>query len=62
MSKSAPSFLRLIPRLKRHTPKWVVYFLCSGDEVVYVGQSANLTGRLEGHRDKSFDQTYYIAV
>lgn len=50
--------------------KWVpfengsyVYFLLSNDEVVYVGQTVNLCGRLCGHvKDKVFDYVYYTNV
>lgn len=41
----------------------VVYFLCLGGDVVYVGQSTSLwPSRLGGHSDKDFDAVYYIVV
>jgi hypothetical protein len=40
-----------------------VYFLCLGDEVVYVGQSINIFARIGSHRaDKVFDRAYWIPV
>lgn len=40
-----------------------IYFLCQGDEVVYVGQSTNLAARLPQHRiDKVFDRVFYLIV
>lgn len=41
----------------------VVYFLISGDEVVYVGQSKRLRMRVYSHcRDKDFDSVAYCHV
>lgn len=40
-----------------------VYFLCHGDEVVYVGQSVNPMGRVATHVDeglKTFDRVYLL--
>lgn len=38
-----------------------VYFLVSGDEVIYVGQSRDIASRVETHqRDKDFDAVAYI--
>jgi len=42
-----------------------VYFLVDGDEVVYVGQSTNIMGRVASHEanpDKVFDRVFYIEV
>jgi hypothetical protein len=40
-----------------------VYFLCQGEEVVYVGQSKNVGGRITSHIDtKSFDSVLIIPV
>ena len=40
-----------------------VYFLMRGDEVVYVGSSKNVVGRVSDHRgDKDFDSVSYIVV
>lgn len=40
-----------------------VYFLCNGDEVVYVGQSINIFGRLVEHRqNKNFDRIYILPI
>jgi len=40
-----------------------VYYLCRGDEVVYVGQSRNLLGRIGQHSlpssGKQFDKVFY---
>lgn len=39
----------------------VVYFLCLGDHVVYVGQTVCLPARLNEHRaGKMFDAVYYV--
>lgn len=39
----------------------VIYFLIQNDEVVYVGQSSNLTLRVATHRDqKEFDRVLYF--
>lgn len=41
----------------------VVYFLCQTGKVVYVGQSINLTQRIQAHQsNKDFDSVYYIRV
>ena len=37
-----------------------VYFLISGDKVVYVGQSVNVYTRVAEHRDKLFDSFAFI--
>lgn len=34
---------------KKHKPLCGVYFLWSGDEIVYIGQSANVAERVHGH-------------
>lgn len=42
-----------------------VYFLCSGTEIVYVGQTTNLPARIATHmREKkdAFDQVFYIPI
>jgi len=41
-----------------------VYFLCLGDEVVYVGQTVQLAGRVYQHRTarKEFDRVVYLPV
>jgi hypothetical protein len=39
-----------------------VYFLLDGDEVVYVGQSVNVVGRVYQHSEKKFDRAYYLYV
>ncbi|MCA9386382.1 hypothetical protein KC717_07095, partial [Candidatus Dojkabacteria bacterium] len=40
-----------------------IYFLCEGDEVVYIGQSVSLMSRLESHRvDKKFNRVYLLQV
>lgn len=40
-----------------------IYFLCRGDEVVYIGQSINLSSRLGQHLDmKHFDRVFYVSV
>lgn len=37
-----------------------VYFLIKNNEVVYVGQSTNVLNRIQGHKDKDYDQAFYI--
>lgn len=40
-----------------------VYFLCLGKDVVYVGQSLNVLGRLSSHiKEKNFDRVYLLPV
>jgi hypothetical protein len=40
-----------------------IYFLCSGPELVYVGQSVDVYTRIVGHRDtKEFDRVFYLSV
>jgi hypothetical protein len=40
-----------------------VYFLCVGDEVVYVGQTGDLQARLYGHNNRfAFDAVYVLGV
>lgn len=38
-----------------------VYFLCLGNEVVYVGQATKVGARVGAHFDKEFDRVYYIS-
>lgn len=37
-----------------------IYFLCLGDEVVYVGQSVSPANRISGHIDKEFDRVLFL--
>lgn len=40
-----------------------IYFLCHGEEIVYIGQSVNAFNRIgNGHRDKEFDRVYFLPV
>lgn len=40
-----------------------VYFLCHGNEVVYVGKSINVSARVGQHiPEKEFDRAYYLPV
>jgi len=42
-----------------------IYFLCEGDEVVYVGQSTALFARIASHRSerrKAFSQVFFLPV
>lgn len=64
---SPPLPLSAIPNLKQipaygYAPG--VYFLCQGDEVVYVGQSVNVYARLAEHQrsKKEFDAVYMLHV
>lgn len=63
-----PNCIWNIPHLQQ-IPKYSyqtgVYFLCKGDEVVYVGQSINPAGRISTHNqdaEKNFDRVYLMPV
>jgi len=64
--KKAPTAIQYIKELVvieiwKYPPG--VYFLCDGDEVVYVGQSVEVLSRLAVHqRDKKFDRAYVLPV
>lgn len=62
----APGSIRYIRNLKRLASDPIigrVYFLCSGGEVVYVGQTtAPWPNRIANHKDKDFDDVFYIEV
>lgn len=38
-----------------------IYFLIKNDEIVYIGQSVNIFGRLQGHSDKDYDSVAFVA-
>ena len=38
-----------------------VYFLLSGNEVIYVGQAANVYARIGQHKDKQFDRYAFVS-
>lgn len=68
LSDPPPSSISYVPNLQQ-MPSYPyqpgVYFLCSGDEVVYVGQSVSPSSRIDQHqRDpkKSFDRIYLLPV
>lgn len=63
-SKSIPSGLQNIENIHRFNDNiYFVYFLCDGDEIVYVGQTSILTNRIKTHKpDKEFTDVYYITV
>ena len=51
-----------VPYIKEYmrdeTPKYI-YFLLSGEEVVYIGQTVNLHNRIKQHGyDKDFDRVF----
>ncbi len=57
--------LRGLTELTHHLHPPGVYFLCDGDNVVYVGQSVEPLQRIGTHRrdrGKQFDRVYFIAV
>jgi hypothetical protein len=63
-----PAAIQNLPNLQQ-PPKWGfqpgVYFLCKGDEVVYVGQSVAPAGRIATHAQnpyKDFDRVYLLPV
>jgi predicted GIY-YIG superfamily endonuclease len=39
-----------------------IYFLCSNDEVVYVGQAVDMFNRMKAHREKIFDRIFHLKV
>ena len=40
-----------------------VYFLCKDDEVIYVGQSVSIHGRIQSHKQhKDFDRAYLLPI
>jgi len=42
--------------------KRMIYFLCKGDEVVYVGKTEAGLSRITQHRDKEFDTVFILPV
>jgi hypothetical protein len=62
-----PRSISLLPHLKQmhhHNECPGIYFLCKGDDVVYVGQSIVPSARISTHakdKSKSFDRAYAIA-
>jgi hypothetical protein len=53
--------LKELPHLAEALTTCAVYFLMSGDEVVYVGQTTNLYARIGGHReDKVWDRILFL--
>lgn len=56
-----PASIEGIEGLKPYTPTPVVYFLCRDGAVMYVGQSVNITSRLQAHvPSKAFDSVYVL--
>jgi len=48
-------------KFKNHTKGINVYFLVSGNNIIYIGQTINLRKRLVNHKfDKSFGRVYII--
>jgi hypothetical protein len=68
VSDSPPASISQIEGLRqipKHGPPPSVYFLCKGDEVVYVGQSVQPALRIADHvktGEKDFDRVYSVAV
>lgn len=61
----APSAISRLAPLKPLDREGVcgVYFLCLGDEVVYVGSSINVPARVAQHaKDKTYDRVYMLPV
>lgn len=57
--------LDCLQQVPKHGYQPGVYFLCSGDEVVYVGQSVTPAARISCHAtspDKKFDRVYLLPV
>jgi hypothetical protein len=60
-----PRALALLAKKLIHLPACClsgIYFLCSGNEVVYVGQSIRVGARSHSHRDKKFDTILVLPV
>ena len=61
-----PNKLREINDLKvyEETEEYYIYFLCTSDEVVYIGRTDSLAPRLREHRknNKIFEKCYYITT
>lgn len=59
---TTPKSIKEIPGLARvavNTKMSGIYFLVAGEEVVYVGQSVNVAGRVGSHtKDKDFDAAF----
>lgn len=58
-----PHAIRLVPNLRDMGDFMVgsgIYFLCYKQEVVYVGQSVNITARIMAHTDKMFDRVFFL--
>lgn len=55
-------YIRDLRTLNNYTIPPGVYFLCLGDEVVYVGQSIRPLARTTQHDDKTFDRIYLLPV
>lgn len=59
--KCLHSIVKHLERLDVNGFPPAIYFLCHGDEVVYVGQSTNMVGRIITHQaDKVFDRVYFL--
>lgn len=53
-----------LPSEQMYSPSGI-YFLCEGDEVVYIGKAVNIANRIESHRSegkKKFDAAYFVVV
>jgi hypothetical protein len=55
--------LKELPHLAEALTTYAVYFLMSGDEIVYVGQTTNLYARIGSHREaKIWDRILFLSV
>lgn len=67
--KDVPRRLRGVSGLHElvMTPHCGIYFLCLGDELVYIGQSVDINARALGHRHggprkKQYDRIFFVRV
>lgn len=65
-TSQAPQAISNLPHLQElaiHDVRPGIYFLCKGDEVVYVGQSLTPQSRVISHiRTKDFDSAFFMPV
>lgn len=52
-----------LSQIPDHSYQPGVYFLCKNNEVVYVGQSVSIHGRIQSHKhNKNFDRVYLLPI
>lgn len=63
--ETAPANIASVQGLRQYNPELFtgIYFMCLKNEVVYVGQSTSVPGRLKQHGDsKEYDRVYFVRV